>query len=76
MKNESLATLEKMLEPLPEAAQQRIVEHLREYIEEMRSEWRWEGLYQEHKTSLEKMARLAKQQMTEGKARPLNLDEL
>ncbi len=76
MKNESLTTLEKMLEPLPEAAQQRIIEHVREYIAEMRSEWHWEGLYQERKLPLEKMARLAKQQISEGKARPLNLDEL
>lgn len=76
MTSETLATIEKMLEPLPDSAQEQIVEHLREYIAEMQSEWRWERLYKEKSTSLEKMAQLAKQQIVEGKARPLNTDEL
>ena len=76
MSSEALAAIEKMLEPLPDRAQQEIVEHLREYIAEMQSESRWEHLYQEHSAGLEKMARLAKQQIAAGKARPLNVDEL
>jgi RNA binding exosome subunit len=76
MTSETLATIEKMLEPLPDSAQEQIVEHLREYIAEMQSEWRWERLYKEKSTGLEKMARLAKQQIAEGKAHPLNTDEL
>jgi hypothetical protein len=76
MTTETLATIEKMLETLPENAQQQVVEHLREYISEMQSEWRWERLYKEKQNTLEKIARQAKQQIAENKAQPLNIDDL
>jgi hypothetical protein len=76
MLNETLLTIEKMLEPLPEYVQQQVIEHLREYLAEMQAEGRWGQLYQSHRPKLEEMARLAKQQIAQDRARPLNLDEL
>lgn len=76
MITETLTTIEKMLETLPESAQHQVVEHLREYISEMQSEWRWERLYKEKQNTLEKIARQAKQQIAENKAQPLNIDDL
>ena len=76
MLNETLLTIEKMLEPLPEYVQQQVIEHLREYLAEMQDERRWEQLYQSQRPKLEEMARSAKQQIAQDKARPLNLDEL
>ncbi len=76
MAAETLTAIEKMLKPLPDYAQQQVVEHLREYIAEMQSEWRWERLYKDKKTALEEIARQAKKQIAKGKAHPMNLDEL
>ncbi len=41
MSAEAIATLIKMMESLPEVAQDQVVEHLREYIEDLRDELQW-----------------------------------
>ena len=41
MTSEATMTIIKMLETLPEQAQDRVAEHLREYIEEIRDEALW-----------------------------------
>ena len=44
MPSTAIATVEKMLESLPEEVQERVVEHLREYILDLQDELEWDAL--------------------------------
>lgn len=75
----SMATIEtiiKMLEFLPAQTQARAVEHLREYIEDLRDEERWDAQFEKTSDKLFDAAREARKQIDEGKAAPLNVEKL
>jgi hypothetical protein len=76
MSSEAIATVIKMMESLPESAQNQVVEHLRDYLAEMQDEAQWENSFKKTQSRLVAVAQQAKQQIAEGKARPLNYDEL
>lgn len=76
MTSEAIITVVKMMELLPEPAQNQIAEHLRSYVLKIQDELRWDALFNKTQPKLIEMARLAKQQIAEGKSRPLNLREL
>ena len=76
MSSETIATDVKMLESLPDSAQNEVAEHLRNYIAEIQDDIRWDGLFQSTESKLTAMARQAKKDIAHGKARPMNLDEL
>ncbi len=76
MPSTAIVTLVRMLEELPEATQNRIVEHLREYIEDLQDEARWENTFKKTQSKLVAAARQAKRQIAEGQAKPLDLDQL
>ncbi|OUD15228.1 hypothetical protein TPSD3_01475 [Thioflexithrix psekupsensis] len=76
MHSETLTTIEKMIQPLSVELQQQVLVHLREYIAELQSERRWEQLEQSHYDGLGRAAQLARQQIAEGLARPMNWDGL
>jgi len=65
-----------MLETLPEPAQERAVEHLREYIEELRDELKWDNSFKRTQPNLVEAARRARQEIAEGKAQPLDFEQL
>ncbi len=65
-----------MMESLPEPAQNQVAEYLRGYLMEVQDELRWDELFKKTQSKLVAMARLAKEQIAEGKARPLDYDEL
>lgn len=67
MSTTAIATMTKMIESLPEHLQEQVVEHLREYIEDLRDEWQWEHSFQKTQPQLIVAARRAKQQIAEGK---------
>jgi translation initiation factor 2B subunit (eIF-2B alpha/beta/delta family) len=69
-------TIVKMLETLPEQLQDRVVEHVREYIEDLRDEVRWNESFSRTQESLVIAARLARKEITEGKANPLDIEKL
>ena len=75
MASEAIATVVRMMEMLPEPAQNRAAEHLRDYLLGLQDELRWDDLFRDQ-SKLAGMARRAKQETAEGKARPLNHDEL
>jgi hypothetical protein len=75
MASEPIATVIRMMEMLPEPAQNQVAEHLREYLSDLQDELRWDDLFRDQ-SKLAGMARRAKQEIAEGKARPLNHDEL
>ena len=65
-----------MLGELPESAQNRVVEHLREFLEDIRDEVRWDTTFAETQDKLAVAARRAKQEIAAGLAEPLNIDRL
>ena len=76
MASNAIATIARMMETLPEALQNQIVEHLREYIAELEDEFRWEASFNKTQEQLIAAARRAKQEIAEGKAEPMDLDRL
>ena len=69
-------TIIKMLETLPEQAQDRVVEHLREYIEELRDEALWNESFSRTQSNLVTVARRVREEIAEGKATPLDIKKL
>ncbi|MFM8330808.1 MAG: hypothetical protein ACKN9T_03885 [Candidatus Methylumidiphilus sp.] len=76
MSSETIASVVKMLESLPESAQTEAAEYLKNHIAEVQDEILWDGLFKSTESKLIAMARQAKQEIADGKARPMNFDEL
>ncbi len=70
MSPDTLATVTKMLEMLPDPMQERVVEHLREYIEDIRDEIEWDEQFKKTQEGLTRAAREARNQIANGKAKP------
>ena len=52
MSSENITTVIKMMESLPEAAQAQLIDHLREYIENLRDELEWDNLFEKTQSQL------------------------
>ena len=65
-----------MMESLSEEEQDKIVEHLREYIQDLQDEQKWNESLNKSQNKLVATAKLAKQQIAEGKAQQMNYDKL
>lgn len=76
MSSRAIATVIRMLESLPESAQDQVVEHLREYIEDLRDELQWDVLFEKTQQQLVAAARRAKLETAEGHAKPLDYNQL
>ncbi|MBP7233047.1 MAG: hypothetical protein KBA28_14075 [Syntrophaceae bacterium] len=76
MASTAIATVVKMLETLPEEAQDQAVEHLRDYLKEVKENARWDDTFKKTQSQLIAAARRAKKEIAEGKAKPLNHSEL
>ena len=76
MTSKATTTIIKMLETLPEQAQDRVVEHLREYIEDLRDEALWDESFSRTQANLVSAARQVRKEIAEGKATPLDIEKL
>ena len=76
MSSPQIETVEKMLQSLPEAAQERAVEHLREYILDLQDEMLWDDQFSRTEEQLIAAARRAKTEIAAGKAEPMDFDRL
>jgi DNA phosphorothioation-dependent restriction protein DptG len=76
MASEVAITITKMLETLPEQAQDRVVEHLREYIEDLRDEVLWNESFSRTQANLVSAARQVHKEIKQGKATPLDIEKL
>jgi len=63
------------MESFPETAQDQVVEHLREYLEDLRDELQWDTLFKKTQPQLIAAARRAKKQIAEGLAQPMDYDQ-
>jgi hypothetical protein len=66
-------TVTKMLETLPEPLQDRALEHLRDYIENLREESQWDESFAKTQEKLAAAARQTRQAIAEGKSSLLDV---
>ncbi len=71
-----MATMMKMLESLPEQIQERVLDHMREYIEDIRDEAKWSESFSRTQNKLVAAARQARKEIREGKATPMDAKKL
>ncbi len=76
MSSTAIATVIKMMESLPEPVQDQVVDHLREYLEDLQDELQWDSLFKKTQQQLVAAARRAKQEIAEGHAKPMDYDQL
>ncbi|ACB50024.1 unknown [Crocosphaera subtropica ATCC 51142] len=76
MSEENIATVVKILESLSDAQQERVIEHLLEYIADIEDELQWNQSFRKTQNKLVEAARLAKQQIAEGQGQPMDYDQL
>jgi hypothetical protein len=69
-------TVVKMIESLPEAVQERVVEELRALVEDARDEAKWDALLERKKDALVVAARKARNEIAAGKASDMDFDKL
>ncbi len=61
MSAETISTIIKMVESLPDELQERVAEHLREYIADLEDDERWESSFRQTHDNLVNAARLSPQ---------------
>ncbi|MBV9387046.1 MAG: hypothetical protein JOZ78_11530 [Chroococcidiopsidaceae cyanobacterium CP_BM_ER_R8_30] len=76
MSSTAITTIVKMLESLPIEVQDRVAEHLREYIDDIQDEMTWNKLFQQTQSKLISAAQRAKQEIAEGQATAMDYDQL
>jgi len=72
----TMTTMMKMLESLPEQVQERVIEHLRNYITDIRDESKWSESFSRTQNTLVAAAKQARKEIAQGKAKPLDMNEL
>lgn len=65
-----------MLESLPIEVQDRVAEHLREYIDDLQDEIKWNKSFQRSQSKLVAAAQQAKREIAEGQATAMNYERL
>jgi len=76
MSSAAIATMIRMMEMLPEATQKQVVDHLREYLEDIQDETVWERAFERTQDQLVAAARRARQEIAAGQAKPLDYGQL
>ena len=69
-------TMMKMIESLPEPVQERALEHMQQYIEDIRDELKWSESFGNSQSKLIAAARQAREEILQGKATPMNAEDL
>ena len=76
MDTSAATTMIKMLESVPDSLQEGVVEHMRDYIEDVRDEAEWKDSFCRTQDKLVSAARQARREIAAGKASPLDFDKL
>lgn len=69
-------TMMKMIECLPEPVQERALEHMQQYLQDIRDELKWNESFVNSDSKLVEAARKAREEISQGKATPMNIDDL
>jgi hypothetical protein len=76
MSSPAITTVITMMEFLPAELQAQVAEHLREYIADLQDEQQWDASFNRTQDNLIAAARGARQKISEGKATPLDYEQL
>lgn len=76
MSSATVATVTKMMESLPETTQDRVAEHLRNYLEDLQDELQWDSQFKKTQQQLITAAQHAKCEIAKGHAKPLEYNQL
>ncbi|MCB0078608.1 MAG: hypothetical protein KDD73_14440 [Anaerolineales bacterium] len=76
MASAAIVTMTRMMEMLPEPAQDQALEMLRDYIAEMHSEQKWDELFSQTQEGLMAAAQTARNEIAADKATPMDYDKL
>jgi hypothetical protein len=76
MSSAAIATILKMVESLPEDLQDKVVEHIRDYIAELEDEKCWDVSFKRTQDNLVAAARKAKQEIAAGQSVPMDYEQL
>ena len=76
MSSAAIKDLVKMIETLPSEVQERVVEHLREYIADLQDEQQWDVSFSRTQSALVAAARRAKRERASGKATAIDYEQL
>ncbi len=76
MNSPSVKTVIKMLESLPLNEQDRVVDHIKEYILELQDEEQWNKEFVDSKERLIDAAKKARQEIAKGNSKPLAAGDL
>lgn len=76
MSSTAVTTVVKMMESLPTQLQEQVAEHLREYIDDLQDEMKWNETFQKTQPKLVAAAQQAKRAIAEGQAVPMDYDQL
>ncbi|KOR36839.1 MULTISPECIES: hypothetical protein [Planktothricoides] len=76
MSSTAIADSVEMVEALPTEIQQRVVDHLREYIADLRDEQRWDASFARTQSALVAAAQQAKKERAAGKASEMDYEQL
>ncbi|VAW29751.1 hypothetical protein MNBD_CHLOROFLEXI01-1006 [hydrothermal vent metagenome] len=76
MSSTAIVTMTKMMEMLPESAQEQAVEYLRDILSEMQDEIQWDILFKKTENQLIAAAQQAKKEIAAGLAKPMDFNQL
>lgn len=76
MPSAGIATITKMVETLPEPLQEQVADHLREYIQELQDEMKWDQAFSRTQPQLAAAAQRAIQEIENGLAVPFDERQL
>jgi hypothetical protein len=76
MDTSAATTMIKMLETVPDQLQETVVEHMRDYIEDIRDDAKWKDAFSRTQDKLIAAARLARQEIAGGMSSPLDIEKL
>ena len=76
MSSPAITTIVKMVESLPSALQEKVAEHIREFIADLEEDERWDASFERTHDRLIASAQKAKQEIAEGKSTPMDYERL
>jgi hypothetical protein len=76
MSSPAIATIVKMVEYLPYDMQERVAEHIREYIATLEDEKRWDASFRRTQDNLVAAARKARLEISEGRSTMMDYEKL
>jgi hypothetical protein len=76
MSSPAITTIVKIVESLPDDLQEKVAEHIREYVADLADEQRWDASFKRTQENLVAAARKAKQEIAAGQAIPMDYGQL